>query len=278
MFILIKMVNKLKSKKADPFWRFLFKAIWFIIKIPYQIVRFFFVSLIHFIKKQNENVSRKRQSLKSKYEEFKILKGDKNKYSNWFKKLVNSDSLIGIIIGARGSGKSAIGIKLLENLHAKSKRKCFAMGFRKEEMPDWINVVEKVDSIENNSFVLIDEGGVLFNSRNAMSSANKILSELLLISRHKNLSIIFISQNSSNLEINILRQADFLILKPSSLLQSNFERKIIQKMYEETEKDFKKYENNKGLAYIYSDQFKGFVSNPLPSFWNVRISKSFSNK
>ena len=108
-----------------------------------------------------------------------------------------------------------------------------------------------------------------------MSNANKLLSELILISRHKNLSILFISQNSSNLDVNILRQADFLVLKSSSLLQKDFERKIIQKIYDATEKDFEKFRDKKGLTYIYGNLFRGFVTNPLPSFWGEKISKGF---
>ena len=108
-----------------------------------------------------------------------------------------------------------------------------------------------------------------------MDEINKLLSDLILVARHKNLSILFISQNSSNLDVNILRQADFLILKPSSLLQRDFERKIIRKIYEEVEDSFEKFSENLGLTYIYSSDFRGFISNPLPSFWKTSISKSF---
>ena len=111
-----------------------------------------------------------------------------------------------------------------------------------------------------------------------MSKPNKLLSELILIARHKNLSIMFISQNSSNLEINILRQADYLLLKPSSLLQKDFERKKVKKVYEEVKDDFKKLNNYKGLTYIYSEDYRGFINNDLPSFWSQKISKSFSGK
>ena len=196
-------------------------------------------------------------------------------YGKWFKKIGESDSQIGIILGARGSGKTAIGVKFLENIYSKYKKKCFAWGFSAKEFPSWINVISDINQLENDSIVLIDEGGILFNSRSSMSNANKILSELIMIARHKNLSVLFISQNSSNLEVNILRQADFLVLKPSSLLQKEFERSIIQKIYTNTEEKFKEYSENLGLAYIYSGTFKGFVSNPLPSFWKENISKSF---
>ena len=109
-----------------------------------------------------------------------------------------------------------------------------------------------------------------------MSNANKLLSGLMMVARHKNISIIFISQNSSNLEVNILRQADFLALKPSSLLQKDFERKIVQKIYESVDKYFKRFKEDRGLVYIYSGKFRGFVSNPLPSFWGEGVSKGFS--
>ena len=149
------------------------------------------------------------------------------------------------------------------------------MGFKADEMPNWIKTIENIKELENNTFVLIDEGGILFSSRNAMSNANKLLTELILIARHKNLSILFITQNSSNLDVNILRQADFLVLKPSSLLQKDFERKIIQKIYEKINENFEELKEIKGLTYIYSSGFSGFISNPLPSFWGTRLSKSF---
>lgn len=84
-----------------------------------------------------------------------------------------------------------------------------------------------------------------------------------------------ITHNSSNLDINILRQADFLVLKPSSLLQRNFERKIIQKIYEQAQEHFEEFKDEQGITHIYAEGFNGFVSNPLPSFWGTKISKSF---
>jgi len=180
-------------------------------------------------KSEEKKIKKKKDEMKPNYEDFEIVSTDKGDYKEWENKLYKSDSKIGIILGARGTGKTAFGIKFLENVHAKLGKRCYAIGFKNESMPSWINVIEDISELGNNAFVLIDEGGILFGSRNSMSSANKMLSDLILVARHKNLTILFISQNSSNLDVNILRQADFLILKPSSLLQKDFERKIIQK-------------------------------------------------
>ncbi len=267
---------KKKRKHKNKFFKYLGLFIFFIIKIPYYIILGIIKLIQKISKKTKENkIENKREKIIPTYEPFKIIETEEGDYKKWNKKTIDSDSQIGIILGKRGSGKTALGIKFLENLYAKTKAKCFAIGFNKNEFPSWIKVIEDISKIENDSWILIDEGGVLFNSRSSMSAPNKILSNLILIARHKNINILFISQNSSNLEINILRQADFLLLKPSSLLQKDFERKIIQNIYKKTKNKFKKHEQDKGLTYIYSSNFQGFISNPLPSFWKEKISKSF---
>ncbi|MDO8459709.1 MAG: zonular occludens toxin domain-containing protein [Nanoarchaeota archaeon] len=260
--------NNTNGKKEEKYEGILMK----LMKLPFRIYK---KNKQRTIEKE---INEKRESLKAEYISFKIIREDKGSLQKWEEDLFNSDSKIGIVLGARGSGKSAFGLKLLENIYAKKCRKCCAIGFLENEMPSWIEVVENVPQIRNDSIVLIDEGGVLFNSRKSMTSANTILGELMLIARHKNISILFISQNSSNLDINILRQADYLVLKPSSLLQKDFERKKIREIYDSREKDFEKYREEEGLSYIYSDKFQGFITNQLPSFWNTKLSKSFSEK
>jgi len=271
------MVKKKKLKNRR--W---FKVLLFIIKIPYFIVKYLYEGIKYIVnlfqkKRKKIKVEKKRKRRYPKYKKFEVIKKEKGSFEKLEKSFLKDKGKIGIILGGRGSGKTAMGIKLLENIYAKTKKKCFSIGMKKEDLPSWIKSIENPEEIENNSFVLVDEGGVLFSSRKSMSNANKVLSDLILLSRHKGINILFISQNSSNLEVNILRQADFMILKPSSLLQKNFERKIVQKIYEKTEKDFKKLKgkSKEGLTYIYSDEFRGFISNPLPSFWEESLSKSF---
>jgi len=255
-----------------------FKIIFIILSWIFKVIIMGFEKLFELFKKHEEKVKENNPDRLKHYAPFTTIKAVSGSFNNFENNLSKKDSTIGIILGARGSGKSAFGLKLLENMHATSGRKIFALGFKSGELPEWIHTIEDIEHIENNSYVLIDEGGILFNARQGFSDANQLLSKLLLIARHKDLSIMFISQNSSNLEINAIRQADYLVLKPSSLLQLDFERKKIKEIYEEAAEDFSRYKNTKGLTYIYSDTFKGFVVNPLPTFWTTRISKSFSGK
>src|SRR3989338_3522430 len=267
-----------KKKKSIFIGMFIgfFRLLWFIIKGIYLVFRFLFIKLKK--KKQEveyKNKNRIRPKIDARYEGFEIVKSLDGDYFKFENKLLSNPSAIGIILGARGTGKSAIGMKLLENIKAKTDRNVCAMGFKKETLPYWINVIQKIDGIPNSSIVLIDEAGIEFSSRESMSGVNKLLSSLLLIARHKDLSVFFISQNSANLEINVIRQSDFLILKPSSLLQKDFERGKIKEIYSEAQEHFDEFKNVEGLTYIYSSEFRGFVKNGLPSFWNKDVSKAY---
>lgn len=251
------------------------KGIYFVGKSAYKGLRRNKSGSISISEFEEKSTSKKgmkdSESIYKKFNELKNLRGEFKSFEN---KLHNKSN-IGIILGARGTGKSAVGMKLLENIIAKTGKNAYAIGFRESDLPSWINVVSEIKEVKNNSVLLIDESGISFSSRNSMSDRNKFLSEILFIARHKDMSVILISQNSSNIEINAIRQADFLILKPSSLMQLDFERKKIKDTYEEVSEHFEKFRDKKGLAYIYSDNYCGFIENSLPSFWTDNISKSF---
>jgi hypothetical protein len=277
-----KSSRKKKNEHSKPYsiilglLRAFNRTVLFILQIPY-----FAYKGIRGIAKESKKttekakVRRKRQSMSALYEPLVMIEQKKGLLSSFESMLSKKDSAIGIIVGSRGSGKSAFGMKLIENIHATSSKKIHAMGFEEKELPAWIRSVGSATEISNDSWVLIDEGGILFSSRKSMSHANQVLSELILIARHKGLSILFISQNSSNLDVNILRQADFLILRQPSLLQLEFERDAVKKLYEKYKTGFDSRMDVKGLSLIYSNEFVGFVSNSLPSFWTRKLSTSF---
>ena len=252
------------------------KGLWFLIKKAYSGVKKSKKNIKE--AKQQRKINKSNPKSEAKYDPIKEVKNQKGKFIEFENKILKNKSVIGIILGARGTGKSAIGMRLLENIKAKTGKKTYALGFKPESLPGWIKSISDVSEIENNSIILIDEGGIEFSSRSSMSNANKLLSQLLLIARHKDLSVLFITQNSSNLEINAIRQADFLILKPSSLLQKDFERKKIKTIYENVEQDFENLKEDVGLTYVYAHEYQGFVSNTLPTFWSDKVSKGYANK
>ena len=209
----------------------------------------------------------KKQELK----EIEVVKGIGH-YQEFENKLLNR-SLIALIIGRRGSGKTALGMKFLEMAKNKTKRKIYAIGFVKSKLPLFINKIENIEKIKPDSVVLVDEAALLFSAREPMKNTNKLLTQMMAIARHKNLSLIFVTQNSAFIDINVLRLADSLFLKEPSLLQSNFERKFLNNFCKNI--NFSKYAEKEKYFYVYSDDFQGMAKFDLPTFWNESVSKAF---
>ena len=168
---------------------------------------------------------------RARYKKIKLAttkKGDYEKFKDKFLKR----STIMLIIGKRGSGKTSLGMKLLELFRYDAERKCHVVGYANTKLPKWIKKIDSIEKAPENAVVLIDEGAIGYFSRDSMQAANKMLSKIMTIARHKNLTVIIITQNSAMLDINVLRLADTLVFKEPSLLQSRFERKALKDMFE----------------------------------------------
>ncbi len=218
------------------------------------------------------NIFRKKEE---KEINFQVVHATNGKFDEWKENLKRS-SLIILIIGKRGSGKSALGFKLLETIAG--KRKAYYLG--KAKLPWWIQQADSIEEIKNNSLVLVDEASLAFSAREPMSKPNKYLSKIMAIARHKDLTLIIITQNSAMLDLNVLRLADTLLLKEPSLLQAAFERKAINNLFRKVEEAFHKIKakDKKPFVYVIDDVFEGIISFSLPEFWSEKISKSYAQK
>ena len=182
-----------------------------------------------------------------------------------------------LIVGKRGSGKTSLGMKFLEFFHKEARKKCYVLGYEKTRLPWWIKKAESMEKIPNNCIALFDEGAILFSARESMKNINRELGKMMAIARHKNLTLILITQNSALIDLNVLRLADTLLLKEPSLLQSKFERKALAEIFEKVKPKFEGLEEKKAHFYVWDDDFQGLLKYNLPNFWNEKISKSFKN-
>lgn len=204
--------------------------------------------------------------------QIKHVKGDLPE----FETRLHTNSMILLIAGRRGSGKSALGFRLLENIHATTKRQCFALGPQQTVLPSWISAVSTVQEATNGSAILVDEAAVSFSSRESLQKTNKQLSGLLAIARHKDISLIFVTQNTGMIDKNVLALCDALLLKEGSLLQERFERPALKEVYALATSALSQIpqESRGSHFYILEGAYEGVCSAYLPSFWSDAISKN----
>lgn len=255
----------------------LFKAIWFLLVGLFKGIASATKSTAKAATTAHKAAKVKAQQPKgpAQYDEL-VVKDTHKGGIDTFESRLQNESLILAVAGRRGSGKSVLGFRLLENIHAQSKRPCFALGVKQSVLPSWISEVTDLESVKNGGVVLVDEGAVSFNSRESMSKKNKGLGELLAIARHKDLSVIFITQNTGMIDKNVLNLCDTIILKEGSLLQEKMERSVMKDLYKRANEELNKIpaQERKPYCYVFDAQFEGLITTSLPSFWSQKVSKN----
>jgi len=164
----------------------------------------------------------------------------------------------------------------MENINAKKNRPCFVMGVGQHVLPDWIQSIESMEDVKNHGVVLVDEGALSFSSRDSMKKANKDLGKFMAIARHKDLTLLLITQNTGMIDKNVLNLTDTVILKQGSLLQEKMERNVMKDLYKDANQALGRVAagERKKYAYVADDEFTGLVKTTLPSFWSTKVSKS----
>jgi len=180
-----------------------------------------------------------------------------------------------IILGKRGSGKTSLAFRILENVNAMTERKCYALNFPKT-LPDWITHISTFEEAQNNSVVFVDESTLNIPAQQGKKKIRYLLG-LMAIARHKDVSLVFVNQHSSTMDLNVIRQADILVLKQPSLMQKETERPAIRKLLDKVDNKYR-MECPERHFFVIADDFEGMMVFDMPSFWSNEISKAYKEK
>lgn len=195
------------------------------------------------------------------------MRTNSEKIDEILKQFVYEKSKVVLIVGRRGSGKTATALWLAEKL--KGKRKVYYSGSPHPDFPKWMRyVADWRRTTPPGSILMIDESAITFSSKRHQE--HKELPEHLAVLRHKDVTILFLTQNTSIADLNITRFADAIFWKPVSLVQMATERVAIKKTI--ITQMFPKQVSQT----LYQSAYKTILfEQPLPECWNESISKGF---
>ena len=190
-----------------------------------------------------------------------------------------------IITGHRGEGKSALAWWLAEHLRSQYRKKIATLGIpdeAKNALPKRITHVDTVEQIVDMkpAIVVVDEASIVANARSAMKTANLLWLKLIAVCRHKGHLLIFINQHNRQLDVQIMMDADFILMKRPTLLHLKFCRPEFR---EELQQAYELFNDMTALGSkkkVYVVDFhtgnKKMLTASMPKWWNDKVSKSYS--
>lgn len=134
-------------------------------------------------------------------------------------RLIHHPSII-VILGGRGKGKSALGYRLLE--HLRWAANAYVAGLPKDArklLPDWIGMAASLEDVPPKSVVLVDEAYMPYHARSSMAAQARAMSQLVNLSRQREQTLIFVSQEARQIDRNIASSANVMIFKDLGMLQ-----------------------------------------------------------
>ncbi len=201
-------------------------------------------------------------------------------YSLWLDSFEGGKVIL--ILGRRGSGKTALAAKIGEFATAKYRMPVYWIGLPEQArglLPHWINLVHSPDQCPVGCFIIIDEAGLHFLSLAFATDQNRLLRALLMVCRQRHSSLVVAVQSSRDLEYSVVRQSDSIIFREPGMHQPDSERPDIRSLAKKAAIAFKEMPKDEKLesAYVFDDNFTGIIKCSLPSFWSEDLSHVYAH-
>jgi hypothetical protein len=196
----------------------------------------------------------------------------------WLKRIIHP-SLV-LILGKRGSGKSALAYYLIE-IH-RYGLKPYVVGIPQSKqhlLPEWVCVASSLEEVPFGAIVIVDEAYLLYHARGSTTQESKEMAKIINLSRQKGQTIIFVTQESRSIDKNIASSANVIIFKEPGILQSEFERPELNHLAKKAVEAFAPINGNKQQwSYLYAPDtnYSGLIKNELPSFWKPELGRMFA--
>ena len=185
-----------------------------------------------------------------------------------------------VILGRRGSGKTALGHRLLELSRFRSLPYVLGMSQQAiKDLPEWLGVINTPDEAPMGATILVDEAQLMFNTRDSQKQKNREIGDIIYLSRQNQQTLIFISQQARTLDKNIASTPDVVIVKEPEPLQVKFERREINEIIKLATEKFNTIKMDRmkwSLVYSPACNFFSMLTNELPSYWSDKLSKAYA--
>lgn len=144
---------------------------------------------------------------------------------------------------------------------------------------DWIGIAESLEDIPQKSIILVDEAYLPYHSRESLAAKSREMSRILNLSRQREQTLIFVSQEARQVDKNIASSANVVVFKDLGMFQLEFDRPELARIATQAKQAIETINGDKrrwSYAYSPDADFIGLLENDLPSFWTAKLSHAFA--
>ena len=198
-----------------------------------------------------------------------------------WRKIIVHPSVV-LILGKRGSGKSALGYRILELYRYVAAP--FVVGVPRSArsiLPEWIGIASSLEEVPPKAIALVDEAYLHYHARGSMAQESKAMSQVLNLSRQREQTLIFVSQEARQVDKNIASSASAVVFKDLGMLQLEFDRPEFSRLATQAGEAFATVNvDRRRWAFVYAPDtdFLGLLENALPSFWKPSLSHLYAGE
>jgi hypothetical protein len=146
-------------------------------------------------------------------------------------------------------------------------------------LPDWIGIAATLEDLPPKAIAVIDEAYLRYHARASMASQSKAMSKIVNLSRQREQTLIFVTQEVRQVDRNIASSASTVLLKEPGSLQLEFERPELRKLVGQAQDQFGIVRGDKRhwtYAHAPDADFAGMIENEMPTFWKPSLSTLFA--
>lgn len=144
-----------------------------------------------------------------------------------------------------------------------------------------MGIASSLEEVPPGAIAIIDEAYLPYHARSSTAQESKEMSKLINLSRQKDQTIIFVTQEARQVDKNIASSANVIIFKDLGMLQLQFERPEFNHLATQAKQAFAPISGDKRRwSYLYAPDtdFSGLIENELPSFWKPSLSRMFAGE
>lgn len=184
---------------------------------------------------------------------------------------------VSLVTGGRGKGKTAFGMKILQEAHERDLNPCL-IGLPNQKwglLPDYITPVRSLDNVPDDASVFVDEAYLFAFARDHPRLLNKFLYKIVGISRQKNWTLVFATHTTRKLDVGIIIESDNIVMREPTWLHIKYERAGIRELMKSTLRFWSSKREPVKYAIIFNNKGGIPIEPQLPDFWSEELSNAF---